>query len=336
VNMDQETVSLKEAVGKEVPSFILFNSSGQGYGLFPVDAKMIPHILELKDPVMRASAYISLYENMLSGRIVTPKKLLSFYQSILSKEQEELNLSQIAGQISDIYWRLISPAERTASAASLENDLWTAMQSVASPNKKKVLFRTYQSIALSRTALDQLYQVWKDKKPPQDVRLNEDEYASLALSLAVKDYKDTIILQEQLARLTNPDRKARLEFLMPAVSGNESERDRFFASLKDQKIRKKEAWVGDALGYLHHPVRAASSIKYLKESLDMLEEIQLTGDIFFPSAWLNGTLGAYQSREAADIIRNFIAAHPDYNPKLKAKVLQAADPVFRAEKLVRS
>jgi aminopeptidase N len=154
------------------------------------------------------------------------------------------------------------------------------------------------------------------------------------MNLTLKEYPDATILSTQLDRITNNDRKERLQFLMPAVSKNEKQRDVFFASLKDLSIRKKESWVADALGYLHHPLRAESSIKYLKTSLDMLEEIQRTNDIFFPGAWLNASFGAYGSREAADIVRAFLKTNPNYNPQLKMKILQAADPLFRAEKIL--
>ena len=79
----------------------------------------------------------------------------------------------------------------------------------------------------------------------------------------------------------------------------------------------------------------ATSEKYLPASLDLLEKIQLTGDIFFPSSWLQATLGAYQSPAAAATVRTFLAAHPNYNMPLRAKLLQAADDLFWAEKLVR-
>ncbi|HEY0109119.1 MAG TPA: M1 family aminopeptidase, partial [Fibrella sp.] len=68
VNMNQPQVALAEAVGKAEPLFVVFNSSGQGYGLFPVDERMLARLAQLKNPVMRAAAYISLYENMLSGK----------------------------------------------------------------------------------------------------------------------------------------------------------------------------------------------------------------------------------------------------------------------------
>jgi aminopeptidase N len=217
----------------------------------------------------------------------------------------------------------------------LEKDLLTALQAEPVANKKKVLFRTYQSIALSKEAQDHLYNIWKNERPPQGVRLTEEDYTTLVLALAVRYYPDSTLLTKQLRRIKNPDRQKRLTFLLPALSSSEAERDRFFESLKQEENREKEAWVSTALSYLHHPLRAGSSKKYLRASLDLLEEIQLTGDIFFPMAWLQATFGSYQSAEAALVVKRFLDEHPKYNPKLKGKILQAADGIFRAEALLK-
>ena len=90
-----------------------------------------------------------------------------------------------------------------------------------------------------------------------------------------------------------------------------------------------------ALGYLHHPLRQATSEKYLPASLNLLEEIQLTGDIFFPYSLAAGHAGQLPDGHGGATVRAFLAAHPDYNPQLRAKLLQAADDLFRAEKLAR-
>ncbi|WP_089320450.1 M1 family metallopeptidase [Pontibacter ummariensis] len=334
VNMDEKEVELEGAEGEAAPSFILFNSTGLGYGVFPVDKQMPQEVFSLENPVARASAYINLYENMLNGRSITPTRLLNLYRSGLSQEQEELNLKLMTGQLSTIYWDLLKPASREQVAAQLEQELWQAMQQHTSANAKKLLFKTYQSIALTKPAQDRLYQIWKKQQAPAGVKLTEDDYTSLALALAVRDYPANNLLGEQLARIQNPDRKKRLEFMLPALSADEQQRDTFFASLKKPENREKESWVLAALGYLHHPLRTATSEKYLRESLDLLEEIQLTGDIFFPYSWLQTTFGSYQSPEAAQTVRTFLKEHPNYNPKLKAKILQAADGLFRAEKLL--
>ncbi|WP_299986778.1 M1 family aminopeptidase [uncultured Pontibacter sp.] len=335
VNMDKAAVELTEAIGKRAPLTVLFNSSGQGYGVFPVDLRFRAGINQI-NPVMRASVYINLYENMLNGRTVTPDLLLPITLLESGVETDELNLKLLTGYLSDTYWKFTTPARRAEIAPAFEKNLWDAMEKHKSGNAKKLLFKTYQNIALSKEAQDRLHQVWEAQKAPAGVTLNEDDYTSLALSLAVRDYANSEgILRQQLSRIKNPDRQKRLQFLMPALSGDEQVRDAFFASLKSRSNRDKEAWVGSALSYLHHPLRAASSEKYLRESLELVEEIQLTGDIFFPTNWLQSTFSSYQTPTAAATIREFLAAHPNYNPKLKGKILQAADHVFRAEKLAR-
>lgn len=333
VNMNRTELAVREMEGRPMPAYVLFNSSGQGYGLFPVDENARP-VTSLKDPVMRASAYINLYENMLSGNYLKPLQLMNGLIHMLPDESEELNLGLIAGHITDIYWRLIPASLRKEMAGTVEKSLWQYIAQQKTPNRKKILFRAYQNIALTSDALDTLYAIWRDKRPPGGVSLSEDEYISLALNLTVKDHPDTTILYQQLNRTVDPDRRMRLQFIMPAASRDVELRDRFFDSLKIQKVRKKESWVADALGYLHHPLRTATSEKYLQASLDMLEEIQKTGDIFFPGTWLSTSFGSYTSPAAAAIVRNFLSAHPDYNPRLKAKILQAADPLFRAERLL--
>jgi aminopeptidase N len=318
-----------------LPRRIVFNVTGIGYGVFPAAPELLATVPKLQNPVARAASYVNLYENMLSGQVVKPQELLSGCRQALTREPEELNLKLLTGQVTGIFWQFLSPAQRQAAGPALEKDLWTAMQKTPAPNAKKLLFKAYQSVALTKTAQNRLYHIWQTQQAPAGVKLTEDDYTALALALAVRDYAAPApILPQQLARIKNVDRKQRLEFLMPALSADEATRDAFFASLKDEKGREKEAWVTAALGYLHHPLRQATSEKYLPASLELLQEIQLTGDIFFPYSWLQATLGSYQTTAAAGTVHAFLQAHPTYNPQLRAKLLQAADDLFRAEKLV--
>ncbi|MDO7849382.1 M1 family aminopeptidase [Hymenobacter sp. M29] len=339
---EQQQLSVKME-GKEkgiripfLPKRIVFNSTGVGYGVFPVAPELLSTVTQLKNPVTRAATYVNVYENMLRGETVKPLELLTRYRQALTREPEELNLKLLTGQASAIFWQFLTPAQRQAVGPGLEADLWAALLKNPAANSKKQLFKTYQSIALTKPAQTRLYQIWQSQQATAGVKLTEDDYTALALALAVRDYSATTpILPQQLARIKNVDRRQRLEFLMPALASDVATRDAFFATLKDEKGREKEAWVTAALGYLHHPLRQATSEKYLLASLDLLEEIQLTGDIFFPYSWLQATLGSYQSATAAATVRAFLAAHPSYNPQLRAKLLQAADDLFRAEKLAR-
>ena len=95
--------------------------------------------------------------------------------------------------------------------------------------------------------------------------------------------------------------------------------------------RRRETWVLQAVSYLHHPLRAAESEKYIPASLEVLREIQRTGDIFFPKRWMDATLGGHRSPSAAHMVNVFLENVPkDYPDRLKRIVLSSADDMIRA------
>ena len=334
INAVNAKTVINEAIGLEKPNYVLFNANGAGYGLFPVDMVMMDHLYAINDPLERASAYINAYENMLAGNSFKPKQLLDFYLKGLSVEKNEMNLRLITGYLTNIYWTFLKPEARMGLHKDLENAIWTAMQQQAQQNHKKILFNAYQNVYIGGEAGEKLYQIWFKQSAPEGIKLQEDDYSSLALTLALKTDTANNILKTQLSRTSNADRKNRLMYLMPALSLNTAERDLFAESLKERKNRQKEAWTTTALAYLHHPLRQQTSIKYLKQSLVLLEEIQQTGDIFFPQSWLASIFSSYNSSEAYQIVQEFLKLHPNYNAKLRDKILQTTDNLRRAQQIL--
>ncbi|OQP59924.1 aminopeptidase [Niastella vici] len=334
VNMNTASMELKAATGLMKPQFMLFNSDGIGYGLFPADKAMQEQIFSLKSAVSRAAAYVNVYENVLSGRYMSPGELLALFTKSLVIEKEETNLKLLTGYIASLNWIFNSPNNRAAFAPQLEETLWKAMEAQTPPNNKKILFRAYQNVYVSNEAGKRIYDIWQQQQPPAGIKLAEEDYISLALTIALKNDTASSVITQQRDRLKDADKKARLNFLLPALSSSVAVRDSFFTSLSDRKNRTKEAWVVTAQGYLHHPLRQSTAYKYLPQSLALVEEIQRTGDIFFPQSWLGATFGAYQTKEAWQVVQQFLQQHPGYNPKLKAKILQTTDNLYRAQKLV--
>jgi aminopeptidase N len=176
-----------------------------------------------------------------------------------------------------------------------------------------------------------LEQVWRMEVQVPGLVLSEPDYTSLAQELALRELPVApAILDAQLARITNPDRKARFAFVRPALSADPGTRDAFFTSLADPANRRHEPWVLEALEFLHHPLRSVRSEPYVRRSLEMLPEIQRTGDIFFPKRWMDATLGGHRSTRVAAIVRDFLEESRDLPPRLRRIVLQAADELFRA------
>jgi aminopeptidase N len=92
----------------------------------------------------------------------------------------------------------------------------------------------------------------------------------------------------------------------------------------------------EALSYLHHPLRSMESERYILPSLELLEEIRATGDIFFPRDWIETTLHYHSSDAALSTVSGFLGARPAYPERLRLIVLQAADHGIRANRIRES
>ena len=160
--------------------------------------------------------------------------------------------------------------------------------------------------------------------------LNERDYMTMAYELALHyPEKYESIRNSQRKRITNPDRLRQFDFIVQAVTPDTLQMDAFFQSLLKAENRRIEPWAASALAYLNHPLRQPYSVKYIRPGLEVLQEVQRTGDIFFPKNWVSALLGNYKSKEAYQELQAFFEAHPDYPPLLKNKILQAAWPLYR-------
>ena len=165
-----------------------------------------------------------------------------------------------------------------------------------------------------------------------NLKLNEDDYTNMAMNLAIfKHAKADEILIKAKNAITNPDKVKRFEFLLPSLSKDKSVRNAFMESLKDDANREKESWVSAALSNIHHPLRQESAQKYIRFSLDLVDEIQRTGDIFFPKDWLDNTVGKYSSKYAFDEVQRFLKENPNFSPILKRKLFMATDLLYKAQ-----
>src|SRR3954470_3037623 len=337
VHLAGNTAEVTAARGRPAPDFVLPNGAGLLYAechLDPASLRWLSqHVSEIPDALTRGSSWVTLWDALLDGELPA-SRLLDLALGALPRESDELNVQQILGQLQQAYWTFTPPAERTARAATVEQVLRERLDAAASPSLKGAYFAALRNTALTPATLEWLARVWRGDTQVPGLTLAETDFITLAQELAVREVPGwQTILSRQVERTANPDRKARLQFVIPALSADAAERDRFFASLAVLGNRRHEAWVLDALRYLHHPLRAERSVRYIEPSLELLQEVQRTGDIFFPKRWMDLTLGGHRSPEAAAIVRAFLdRAGPAYPDRLRRIILSAADDLFRASR----
>ena len=315
------------------PGQVLYNTNGFGYGVFPIYKDDIDAYQYINDAVSRGSQFINLYENMLVGK-VTPLAVYQIYLSAIKEEKNELITNYLSGRIQTIFWTFLTEGQQNKIEKTTEQEVLKLLESNVSKNIKRTLFGLYQSIAISDDGKEVLYKIWNNKKQINNLFLNENDFTSLAMKLAILEHpKASEILQEQQTKITNNDRLDRFKWLLPSLSSDEKVRDNFMTSLLLKENRENESWVQTALSNIHDPLRQKLAIKHLKAVLSTLEEVQLTGDIFFPKGWLASSIGKYSSEEANTILVQFLEDNPNYNPILMKKILQTTDNLTRAQKI---
>lgn len=318
-------------------NIILLNSNGLGYGQFIAEQNILEDLIKpsvvIDDAVARASNLISLNEIFLNGNL-NITEYFNFLLSSLSKEKESQIRNYILSNIEMVWWQFMTQDERIKQSQFLEFTLYKLFNSKNIPvDERKPIFQTYTKIALSSEAIDNLVDFWNGKAKIEGINMSEQDLTNLAMEIAVRGIHNAdSLLEVQQQRITNNDRFTKFRFVKRAVSNDEAIRDDFFHSLLNTQNRRPEPWVTEALRYFNHPLRAAHSIHYLTASLDLLPEIQQTGDIFFPKMWLDATLWGHSSPEAAKIVTDWLNSHPQVSENLKNKVKQSADMLFRKNK----
>jgi aminopeptidase N len=320
--------------GLPAPQYVLASGEGVGYGLFTLDSTargfLLGQLESIADPTTRAVAWVTLWDDLLEGH-TTADRFLDRALTALAVEEDELVAQRVLGYLETAYWRFSTDEQRRAIASRIETLLWDLLERAPSTSLKATYFNSYISLALTEPGVDRMRRVWSKELEIAGLPLAERQYTALAQELAIRDVAAAEdILTEQGQRIENPDRKARYEFVLPALSTNPAVREAFFESLKDPANREREPWVLAGVSFLHHPLRTTDAEQFILPSLELLQEIQATGDIFFPKRWLDATLGGHASPSAAAVVRDFLRSQRRYPHRLRLKILQSADLLFRA------
>ena len=291
-----------------------------------------------------------LRDNFLSGASADKNVYFNMLNVMIDHEEIELNIQAFMHYTAEAFW-LFLPRGRVhpntpegtaildnipefweqAYARGPERMLLDKIRTIESASAKSACFEGFRSIVMTDEGNETLEEVWEGKRSFDGLTFSERDYCAMALELAVREVNGwKKILNQQVERIEDPELKRRFIFVRQAVNADEEKRDQFFISLAESENRRREPWVLEALYYLHHPLRTNSSVRYIPESLELLEEIRDTGDIFFPRDWIKTTLKYYRSEEAVAAVDSFLAARPDYPVKLRRIILQAVDIPKRA------
>jgi len=304
---------------------ILPNINGKGYGLFVLNEKdrtyELNHWCEIVNETSRLSVLMTLFENYQAGSILDNEFGKSLLKGLIS-EKNPLIAKMIINDIN-----VVLDNKKILNRNDFEYALFLQSQNHPIRSCRIQLLRMLMLNAVSPEVINKLYSVWKDR---DNDLLSEQDYTNLSYQMAIRkpeQYKSIISIQRN--RITNPDRLRQFDFVSRAVNPDSLCRDKVFQSLLIAENRHMEPWASSTLALLNHTCRETYSVKYIYPALNILEEIQKTGDIFFPTNWTFALLSGHRMKQAYQEVVRFLKDHPNYPEKLKNKIMEASYPLFR-------
>ena len=291
---------------------------GKEYGYFELTHSQCDELIHSwqsePDGARRQALLMTLNENYLNGKI-GDTQWLSALVDCLKDETDPLTSLTLVSYMSEPLRATFKYDEK------FDVEILELSASHPLPAVRTQLLRLLIAGARTPEVVDSLWQIWQQNSNPL---LSENDFMTLSYELAIRmPEKAESILRAQRARLSNPDRIAQFDYVSRAVRPSESDRDSLFESLRQAENRRIEPWALSVLYYLNHPLRDEESVKYIRPALELLPEIQRTGDIFFPGNWCGRLLAGHRSYEAYKEVETFLAEHSGMMPLLKNKILQA-------------
>ncbi len=306
------------------PDAIVPNTDGKGYGYFVPDEASLAYLLDhwqrLDEDITRQSVLMTLYEGYLHHRFGDAKRLADSFLRGIAEERNTQIVSSLTSYLGGICANAETPYRET-----LETELYRLSQTLPDLSARLQLQRRLRSLMTVPGIVEAYYRTWQ--KGDNDY-WGENDYTNAAYELAIRlPDKGKEILAAQRSRIQNPDRLKQFDFISRACTADTLRLDSLFESLKQAENRRVEPYAQSLLYYLNHPLRDRYAAKYLRAGLELMPEVQRTGDIFFPSNWAYALLGGHACETAYGELEKFLAEHPKFPALLKNKVLQEAFPL---------
>lgn len=316
----QDDLGRQATVKVPVGSIPVVNCHGDGYGRFLIDKRQQTLLLNTwhnnVNDLERYAAVLTLNENYHMGKVDAVTLFKSFLEG-LSHEHNDLVASTLCSFMGTLLTHL-DAAER----GRVELQLFDMASNHSLQSVRQTLLRQLSQVATSPEVVNGLYDIWEQSGAKF---FNNRDYMRMAYHLALMcPEKWQEILSVQRDRLKNDDERREFDFVSRACNPDEQVQQQLFNDLLKVENRRVEPWARTMLALLNDPIREPLSNRYLEPGLDALEEIQRTGDIFFPGYWLSSLLNGHQSAEARQIVTRWINMHPSIEPALMNKLKENA------------
>ena len=349
VEMRTPTTEVRAARGQPAPAFVFANYQDYGYFLTVLDARSLRAmggaLAQVRDPFLRAMLWSALWDQVRAGRLdvesfvftslrqlwsvsddVSPSVLATLRQS--ASERDEQVLPSVLGRVVRALVAYASPAMRDSLRPAVERTFWAGAADTSRPyGQRKPFLDAFISVAATPEGITKLTSLLGADSAAGDA-LRDPTRWDVVTRLRALDVPDAERLVEaQTARDTTPDGRRRA-FTSGAARRVAEVKARYFTRyFADTTLN--EDWATGSLGAFNTVEHQDLTLPFLRPALDSLPYIQANRRIFFLGSWLGAFLGGQSSEAALDVVRRYLANHPDLARDLRQKVLQTTDELER-------
>jgi len=319
IDMNQPTVTIDL---RKRPNSIIPNYTGRGYGRFTLDkayTDILPlRLLVTRGDLQRYALLLTLHDNYLMGRI--PANYFGELYRNMCKEKNPLIMQTSIDHMFQIAFDRIPSERRT-----LEQCIMDLLAENISADCRQIIIRKMAANATSPEVLNQLYNIWNKQADPL---FDEHDYMEMAYRLAMmrpNQWKE--IIDRQLGYLNSDILQEEFKYVSRACNPDRQAQEQLFRTIVEKENRQHEPWALHALRLLNDGTREKYSNSYITQSLNALEYIQSTSDIFFAGNWLNTLFRQHKSQEALQMAEAFIDKNPGFQQNLLNKINVAVWPL---------
>jgi aminopeptidase N len=338
VNLAGRTTEVRAAVGRRAPLFVFPNAGDFGYFLSLLDSASVVALesgalRSVSDPLLRTMLWGALWDQVRDARM-DPARFARLVIRELPNEPDEQILPSLTGRLDRALRAYVDESELASLRVDAERVLWDlAADTKRSFGIRRAGLDAFIGLAATELGRARLLQVLRADSVVGEPMRDPTRWAIVNRLLVLDDPRGAPALAAQTARDTTPDGKRRAFTAGAARKSASVKADYFARYFSDRALN--EDWASGSLGEFNSIEHADLTLRYLRPALDSLPFIQQNRRIFFLGSWLGAFLGGQHSEEAATLVREWLANHPDLAADLRQKVLQSADELERTARIRR-
>ncbi|HKR28429.1 MAG TPA: ERAP1-like C-terminal domain-containing protein, partial [Acidobacteriaceae bacterium] len=332
--LNTQSAEVKLPDNTPCPAWVFANHEDHAYGLFLLDAKSQPAVMQqipaMANLFQRTLLWGALWDGVRQVQL-DPAQYVNLALSVLPNERDEGLAASLLARSETAMHRYVRDRARPALLAHGETLAADRMMHDDDHDLRIVWFRSLSGLGDQQAGRELMKQLLRGEKTIPGVALRQQDRWSLVTALiAYGDPEAQAIFASEQKNDSSGDGRKFAYVAQAAAPDAATKRKYFDDYLHNPNV--SEDWIQSSLGAFNYWNASELTAPYVEPALAALDQVKRERKIFFLVAWLDAFLDGQQSRASLDVVQHYLdTAHPD--PDLRLKILQSMDELQRTVRI---